>query len=343
MRGKNILVIKLGALGDVALSLPHIMKLAEAHANDRVSLLTAPACAELAAGLPLQVVSFQRKGFVEMLRLMRWLLRQQFDVVYDLQGSLRSRLMTQLTQAEKRVGRRAGVAYTHVPAVSTSGLHAFERFNAVLVAGGVDAASPGSKVPVSNAVTSRVTAWLQQQGLAGKKLVPMHAGSSRDWPAKRWPEAYFRLLAASLQDHGLQVVWIGSQDEQSLNERMAAHAGTDATAEFGLDGLLALAAQAVFAVSNDSGPMHVLAAAGLPVYAFFGPTDWRRSHALGQAERVLFKPVSCSPCHLPVCPPQQGHVCMQGMTPGAVIKRLAADGVLPPQDNCQASTAARLF
>ena len=88
-------------------------------------------------------------------------------------------------------------------------------------------------------------------------------------PAKRWPEAYFRLLAASLQDHGLQVVWIGSQDEQSLNERLAAHAGTDATAEFGLDGLLALAAQAVFAVSNDSGPMHVLAAAGKKDPGFF--------------------------------------------------------------------------
>ena len=328
MRGKNILVIKLGALGDVALSLPHIMKLAEAHANDQVTLLTAPAYADLAAGLPLQVVSFHRKGFAEMLRLMRWLPGQQFDVVYDLQGSLRSQVMTLLTQAEKRVGHRAGIAYTHTPATPAGGVHAFERFNAVLLAGGVEVASPRPGLPVSPAATERVADWLQQQGLAGKKLVPLHAGSSRDWPSKRWPERYFRSLAGALQDRGLQVVWIGSQHERPLNARLAAHAGVDATDVFGLDGLLALAAQAVFAVTNDSGPMHVLAAAGLPVYAFFGPTDWRRSHAVGQAERVLFRQVSCSPCHLPVCPPHHQHACLRGITPEAVLARLAADGQL---------------
>jgi ADP-heptose:LPS heptosyltransferase len=343
MRCRNILVIKLGALGDVALSLPHIMKLAEAHTNDRVTLLTAPAYAELAAGLPLQVVSFGRKGFAEMLRLMRWLLGQQFDVVYDLQGSLRSRVMTQLTQAEKRVGRGAGIAYTHTPDTQAGGVHAFERFNALLLAGGVEAALPRSGLPISPAAAERVAGWLQQQGLAGEKLVPVHAGSSRGWPSKRWPERYFSLLAGALEDRGLKIVWIGSQHERSLNARLAAHAGVDATSEFGLDGLLALAAQAMFAVSNDSGPMHVLSAAGLPVYALFGPTDWRRSHAVGQAERVLFKQVPCSPCHLPECPLERGHVCMQGVTPEAVMKRLATDGLLPRQDNCQVSTAARLF
>jgi ADP-heptose:LPS heptosyltransferase len=332
MRCRNILVIKLGALGDVALSLPHIMKLAEAHADDHVTLLTAPAYADLAAGLPLQVVSFGRKGFVEMLRLMRWLLGQQFDVVYDLQGSLRSRVMTQLTQAEKRIGRGPAVAYTDASALPTAGLHAFDRFNAVLMAGGVEAALPRPSLPVSKTAASRVADWLQQQGLAGEKLVPLHAGSSRDWPAKRWPEVYFRALAASLEDRGLKVIWIGSKPELSLNSRLAAHAGIDATAVFRPAELVALAERAVFAVSNDSGPMHVLSAAGLPVYAFFGPTDWQRSHAIGQAERVLFNKVSCSPCHLPVCPPQRQHACMRGIKPDAVMERLAADGVVPAQD-----------
>jgi len=329
MRGKNILVIKLGALGDVALSLPHIMKLAEAHADDHVTLLTAPAYAELAAGLPLQVVGFRRKGFVEMLRLLRWLLGQQFDVVYDLQDSLRSRVMTQLTQAERRVGRRSALAYTHAPMAPTTDVHAFERFNAVLLAGGVEAASPRSRLPVSDTAASRVANWLQQQGLAGKKPVLLHAGSSSGWPAKRWPESYFISLAVSLQNSGLHIVWIGSEDERSLNARLAAHAGVDATAGFGLAELMALAAQALFAVSNDSGPMHVLSAAGLPVYALFGPTDWQRSHAAGQAGRVLFRKVSCSPCYLPVCPPQRQRVCMQGITPATVMQRLATDGMLP--------------
>mgnify|MGYP000588531947 CR=1 FL=1 len=70
------------------------------------------------------------------------------------------------------------------------------------------------------------------------------------------------------------------------------------------------------------------AAAGLPVYAFFGPTDWRRSHALGQQDRVLTNPVPCSPCHLPVCPPEKRHTCLDGITPAAVLARMESDGVL---------------
>jgi len=305
------------------------MQLVEAHADDRVTLLTAPAFAELVSGLPLQVVTFRRKGFVEMLRVVRWLLGQQFDVVYDLQGSLRSRVMTQLTQADKRVGHKPAIAYTHAPSGPAASLHAFDRFNEVLVAAGLEAALPRLKLPVSVAATSRVAAWLQQQGLQGQPLVPVHAGSSRQWPSKRWPEACFRSLADALEARGLAVVWIGGEAERTLNARLATHAGVDATAVFGLAELLALAGQAVFAVTNDSGPMHVLSAAALPVYAFFGPTDWRRSHALGQAERVLFNKVPCSPCQLPVCPPQREHVCMQGITPETVLTRLEIDGLLP--------------
>jgi ADP-heptose:LPS heptosyltransferase len=259
---------------------------------------------------------------------MRWLLRQQFDVVYDLQGSLRSRVMTLLTQAGKRVGRSPGVAYTHTPSAATDRVHAFDRLNDVLVAGGIEAAAPRLQLPVSSAAASRVTAWLQQQGIEDRQLVLVHAGSSSQWPAKRWGETHFLALATALAARGFVVVWIGGEDERAMNGRLACHTGMDATAVFSFTGLLALAGHAAFAVTNDSGPMHVLSAAGLPVYAFFGPTDWRRSHALGQAARVLLNPVPCSPCQLPVCPPERQHACMQGITPEAVLARLEADGLL---------------
>jgi len=324
----NVLVIKLGALGDVVLSVPQLLRLVETHAGDRITLLTAPAYVELVAGLPLQLVAFQRKGFVEMLRVVRWLLGQHFDVVYDLQGSLRSRVMTLLTQADKRVGRRPGIAYTHTPLATTDGVHAFDRLNDILVAGGVEAALPALQLPVSATASSRVAVWLQQQGLAGRPLVLMHAGSSRQWLAKRWGEAHFQTLATTLEARGFVVIWIGGEDERALNNRLASHTGVDATAAFSFSELLALAGHAAFAVTNDSGPMHVLSAAGLPVYAFFGPTDWQRSHAPGQAARVLVNPVPCSPCQLPVCPPQHRHACLQGITPETVLARLEADGLL---------------
>ena len=336
---KNILIIKLGALGDVVLSLPQLQRLVEVHAGDRIILLTAPAYVDLVAGLPLQTVAFRRKGFVAMLRLVRWLLGQQFDVVYDLQGSTRSRVMTLLTQADKRVGRAPGIACTHTPPAVTDRLHAFDWLNEILVAGGVEAALPDLQLPVSASASVRVTGWLGQQALVGRPLVLMHAGGSRCWPSKRWSEAHFLALASALEEFGFVILWIGGDDERTLNGRLADHAGKDTTAAFSLAELLALAGHAAFAVTNDSGPMHVLSAAGIPVYAFFGPTDWRRSHALGQAARVLINPVPCSPCRLPVCPPQRQHACLQGISPETVLARLAADGLLQVQGRIHSASS----
>jgi len=326
-RAGNILVIKLGALGDVALAMPHIARIQAAFPQDRVILLTAPEYTPLAAALPgLEVAGFPRKGFLAMTRLLRWLLAQQFSAVYDLQGSLRSRIMTLLTQAETRVGNVAGITYTHAPAPADDGAHAVEVLNRVLEAGGIAAAADEFRLPVASALQTGVDDWLQEQGLQNKPLVLMHAGSSPRWPSKRWPARYYRELAMDLAARGLQVVWLGAYSDRALNRTLATATGTDASGAFSLPELAALARRSVFAITNDSGPMHILASAGLPVFACFGPTDWRRSHAPGQASRVLTVGVSCSPCRLPVCPPQHHHACMQDMIPARVLAELEAEG-----------------
>ena len=327
--GRQILIIKLGALGDVVLATPQVARLLEAHATDRVTLLTAPDFRELLDGFcGLNVVTFKRKGLISMLGLLRWLPGQQFDVVYDLQGSLRSRVMTLLTQAQLRAGPAPALAYTHTPLPGNQGVHAFDWFNAVLLAAGIDAAPALPCLPVSSAALARVDAWLQQQDLTGRRLVLMHAGASQHWPSKCWPTHCFQALAMALQSRGLTVIWLGGEAERDMNRQLAAETGIDATAVFSLVELAALGQRAAFAMTNDSGPMHILSTADLPVYAFFGPTDWQRSHALGQAAHVLLNPVPCSPCHLPVCPPQRQHACLRGLSPETVLARLAADGLL---------------
>ena len=321
--------MKLGALGDVVLATPLIARLLEVHAADQVTLLTAPEYQELFNGFHgLDIVAFKRKGLVSMSRLLHWLLAQQFDVVYDLQGSLRSRMMTLLTQAQKRAGPVPALAYTHAPLPGKPGTHAFDRFNAVLRAAGIEARPAVSPLLFSAAAISRVDAWLQQQNLSGEQLVLLHAGASPRWPSKCWPESSFLALAQALESRGLSVIWLGGEAEAELNRRLASTAGIDACAVFDLGELAALGQRAVFAVTNDSGPMHLLATAGVPVYAFFGPTDWQRCHTPGQSAHVLVNPVPCSPCHLPVCPPQRQHVCLQGLTPETVLARLEVDGLL---------------
>jgi lipopolysaccharide heptosyltransferase II len=329
--GNRILIIKLGALGDVVLASAHMRAIVEAYPEAAVTLLTSPACAGVVQGLPgLEVVAFRRRGFIEMGRVLVWLRRCRFDVVFDLQGSLRSRLMTRLSGARRRIGRRPDHAYTHAPPPGSVADHAFTRLNCLLAAAGIDPPGAQAWLPVREADGAKALAWLQRHGLAQCRRVLLHAGTSEHWVSKRWEEAHFAALAAALQQRGLAVIWIGAGDDRDLNRRLAAEAGVNATGEFSLLELAALGDLAEFAVVNDSGPMHVLAAARLPVYALFGPTDWRRSHALGQAERVLFNPVSCSPCGRPACAPGFDHRCLRDLTPAKVLARLEADGRLEP-------------
>ena len=80
-------------------------------------------------------------------------------------------------------------------------------------------------------------------------------------------------------------------------------------------------------VTNDSGPMHVAAALGVPTLAVFGPTDWRETAPMGPRARLLHEDVECAPCLLRECPID--HRCMRRITVDRV-----AEGVLDLLTSC---------
>jgi heptosyltransferase-2 len=89
--------------------------------------------------------------------------------------------------------------------------------------------------------------------------------------------------------------------------------------------MMALLSLSSFLVTNDSGPMHIGAALGVPLVAIFGPTDWRRTSPWTSLARVVRVEIDCSPCRRRTC--DRGHECMLGVTPGMVID--AARELLP--------------
>lgn len=326
---QRVLIIKLGALGDVVLATPHIERIVEHHSDADISIVTAPEYADIFRAHPgLRVAAFPRKGPRAMLATMGWVRRQGFNVVYDLQGSERSGVFTRLSGARVRVGLGSRYIYSHRVQPDDRSSHIFHRLNRLLEAAGLQAAEARPVIRVAEADAQEVSAWLAGNMQHDRALVLIHAGSSPRWPSKRWEEQHYQDLARGLIGHGYQVIWAGSDTDAGLNRRLASAGGVDASGRFSVPQLAALARYARFALTTDSGPMHIFASAGIAVYTLFGPTDWQRCHAAGQEGRALFHSVPCSPCYRGICPRRYAHRCMRELTSLQVLDRLRKDGLI---------------
>lgn len=328
MKREAVLIVKLGALGDLILATPAIRQILSAEGGSTVWILTTPGFATLFAHWPgLRVQTMERKGFGAFRGALSWVRTQGFRRVYDLQCNDRSRLLCTLSGIPERVGNAPQFPYTHHPPVRGRG-HPYGRLNELLEAAGIGPAGPEPWLPVTAEEARKVEEWIDRQALRARPFALLHAGASARWGTKRWP--YYGELAEALSRAGIEAVWIGAGEDAAANRALAMRVGIDASAAFSVPELRELGRHARFAVTNDSGPMHILSGAGIPVYAFFGPTDWQRSHAIGQVEHVLTLGLACSPCHLAECPPRHAHACMRDLTVARVLARLESDGLLRP-------------
>jgi ADP-heptose:LPS heptosyltransferase/O-antigen ligase len=283
----SVLIIKMGALGDLIMSTSLIRTIIQHHTGEPVYLLTSPGYARLFEdwhGLTVQ--SFPRRGLLAMIQTLAWIRKGRFARIYDLQSSERTALICLCSGVSSRVGNHPGPAYTLHPQTRYNGkYHAVERLKEVLACAGINRSADPPFLPVSHDSALQVSTWLAGQGLADGSFVLMHAGASAKHPHKCWP--YFAELALELKASGLQTLWLGGKDDQALNERLTQRTGINTTGLFSIQQEIALGRHARFAVTNDSAPMHILSCSGIPVFGLFGPTDWRRSHAVGQEKNVI--------------------------------------------------------
>lgn len=284
---KKILIIKTGALGDIVIASGPIRRIIENHADDEIWLLTAPAYQDIfRARDNLHTVAFERKGFVETVKTVRWIRQGGFQRLYDLQSSDRTSLVCLLSGVRERVGNHPRPPYTIHPAKPYDRITPiFYRLHEVLDSAGLDGEHYPPELPASAADKQHVQDFIQDNSLGGSRIVLIHAGASERHSEKCWP--HFSSLAIKLEQEGYRVLWVGGADERNKNNHYAAGAGLNVCGQFNICQLAELGKQAVFALTNDSGPMHVLATAGIPVYAFFGPTNWRRHHAVGQEQYAI--------------------------------------------------------
>jgi ADP-heptose:LPS heptosyltransferase len=277
---RKVLVIKLGALGDFIQSLAAAKVIREYHVGARITLLTTKpfeafgkACPDFDA-----VEADGRERDAQMVAQMVQRLRSaKYDMVYDLQTSGRTSTYYQGMRPwpPPWSGIAPGCSHPHRnPARET--MHTLDRIADQLYEAGIAPPYPQGEAPLPDLSWVRIGQHdpprLQPEyfGIKGAYglIIP---GASAHRPVKRWsPEAY-GAMATRIADRGVTPVVVGAQDEKEAAQAIARiePRAKNIVSRTDLFQVSALAERAAFAVGNDTGPMHIAAAAGAPCVVLF--------------------------------------------------------------------------
>ncbi len=157
---------------------------------------------------------------------------------------------------------------------------------------------------------------LAEAGVAPSEwLIGLNPGSMYGG-AKRWlPERFAETADRLARTHGGRVMIVGAQGEEALGRAIADAMQAKPivlSGQTSIRELMAVIRRCRVFLTNDTGPMHIAAAFGVPVVAVFGPTDWRTTSPFGSGHGVVRQPVECAPCLLRECPID--HRCMTGVS-----------------------------
>jgi ADP-heptose:LPS heptosyltransferase len=231
-----------------------------------------------------------------------------YDLVIDLQGLLRSGLVTWCTGAPRRIGlqsAREGSIYAYNEVVKDSPVAAAERYLEVLQYLGI------APEPLDFGLKPSVPSPLPT---FSNGYVVLHPYSR--WRTKLWPWRYYQKLVEETPH--IQYVVVGNGPWFPLNGINV----VDCRNQLTLESLISVLAEARAVVSTDSGPGHVAAALGRPVLSLFGATDWRKTKPVGPHVVVQTYAVFCSPCEQRTCFHEPYLECMSGIPVRAVKQEL---------------------
>jgi len=319
---RSVLVIKPSSFGDIVQALPVLAALRRAWPGARIDWMVKPEWAGLLEDHPLidQLVLLPR-ALAAWPRLLTRLRAAGYDLVIDLQGLLRSGLLSRITGAPVRVGFADGRegspwCYNQRVQIQNRAAHAVERYLELVRSLGV---------AVGDAVTFPLPWWKEEQRWVKRLLAEAMAGEAKTvcvihaaarWKTKRWPaERYAEVADWLIARKRCLVVLVGGIDQADQVSRMVdrmRERPLNLVGQTTLGQLGVLLQQANLVVTNDSGPMHVAAAVATPVVAIFGPTDPRKVGPFGSGHVVLKRTVDCSRCRRNRC--VQDLSCLKAIT-----------------------------
>ena len=300
----KILLVRVGAMGDVLHALPAVAALHEARPESKIDWVVDPRWAPLLvdrrgsgpvvhrihlAETTLWSKSPASRATLRSIFELRGALREEvYDLVVDMQGTLRSAVIGRMAGAREFAGyadpRERLAARLYSRRVVRRGRHVVEQGAALLGEACGIALQPGT-VDLPHEETA--DGWAAEL-VGGRRTCLLAAGAG--WGAKRWPAEKYGALARELQRMGLDVMVNSSHADDLLAATVVEASGGAAHVEVcDVAGLVALMRRVTVLVGGDSGPMHMAAALGVPVVALFGPTDPARNGPWGPGANVVLR------------------------------------------------------
>jgi heptosyltransferase-2 len=266
----------------------------------------------------------EHRGARGFWRLVQTLRAERFQAALLFQNAFHAALLAWCARIPVRIGYardgRAGLLSEAIeaPAEAAYGHQVYYYLHLLLRAGLIEKPQPVEQVRLvlSEAEKKWATQRLDSLGLRDRRsLIGLSPGASFG-PAKRWlPDRYASLADRLIGALDAGVLIFGSDQERPLAEAIARemnHTPTILAGQTSLRQFMALLGQCDLVMTNDSGPMHLAAALGLPLIALFGSTNERATGPIGPRTRVVRHRVPCSPCGLRECPID--FRCMVGVT-----------------------------
>lgn len=338
----KVLIIKLSSIGDVAQTLPALYSLekglTEKGLKPEIDWLVEEPASGLLAGHPLlkKVIVVQRRGwlrdFTGNMKTARFLTSRRYDMVLDFQGLLKSAVWVALSKCKRRIGfsnyREKSTLFLNelLPPYDIE-KHAVDRYlDLARYAGGFTGPAV-FKMNFTDDDRASVKAILASNGLEGQNRRFFVLAPYARWATKLWSDESFVAVAKEVaKRYAITPVLVGSPADNEGIEALKTRIGNGAinlAGKLDLKGLAALMSLSSFAITVDSGPMHIAVAGGTKVIALFGPTAPHRTGPYGKGHIVIRIGIACSPCFKRRCADPK---CMAEIPVKDVI--LAAESIL---------------
>ncbi len=342
---ERILVVRTDRIGDVLLSTPVIKALRENYPHAYIAVMVSPYSKDIVEGNPYldEVIIYDKEGkhrsWRRTLKFARNLKKKRFDLALVLHPTNRVHLITLLAAIPRRVGydRKLGFLLTdrivHLKHLGEK--HELEYTLDLLRYVGIEPQDKNPFMPIREDSERWADKILRDEEVGqSDKLLALHPGAS--CPSKIWPYQRFAEVADKLnQKYGFKILVLAGPKELGLAEKLISHMQAKAVNLAGRTSVSQLASilkRCRLFISNDSGPVHIASAVGVPVISIFGrgqeglsPQRWG---SLGLKDKILHKKIGCIECLAHNC--VKNFACLKAITVDDVMA--AADSILRVED-----------